>query len=232
MRLPEIETHVIATPAAPPYMRARHKSEQLNVRVLGRRRRIDKCRTADKARDPKMHQTKKGNQWYFGMKAHFGVDSRTKLIHPVVATPTNVAESTVLPDLLHGQETHVWGDQAYRSQRAVIRQQAPKAQGFVNRRYRHRWVVDEVEREKSYQVQSAGQGRTFDRGYQAGVRRCQSALSRAEEEHSSPARDLRAGRAGISCAANRRSVSGTWPATPCGPQFGAKTDPITPLPRR
>jgi IS5 family transposase len=44
-----------------------------------------------------MHQTKKGNQWYFGMKAHFGVDSRTKLIHAVVATPANVADSTVLP---------------------------------------------------------------------------------------------------------------------------------------
>jgi IS5 family transposase len=54
-----------------------------------------------------MHQTKKGNQWYFGMKAHFGVDSRTKLIHAVVATPANVADSTVLPELLHGQETRV-----------------------------------------------------------------------------------------------------------------------------
>jgi IS5 family transposase len=103
MRLPEIETHVIATPAAHPYMRARHKSEQLSARVLGRRRRIDNCRTADKARDPEMHQTKKGNQWYFGMKAHFGVDSRTKLIHAVVATPANVADSTVLLDLLHGK---------------------------------------------------------------------------------------------------------------------------------
>jgi IS5 family transposase len=47
------------------------------------------------------HQTKKGNQWYFGMKAHFGVDSRTKLIHAAVATPANVADSTVLPELLH-----------------------------------------------------------------------------------------------------------------------------------
>ena len=74
-----------------------------------------------------MHQTKKGNQWYFGMKAHIGVDSRTKLIHAVVATPANVADSTVLPELLHGQETRVWGDQAYRGQRAVIRR--TRAQG-------------------------------------------------------------------------------------------------------
>src|SRR5215467_13169988 len=48
-------------------------------------------KNADKARDPAMHQTKKGNQWYFGMKGHFGVDSRSKLIHAVVATPANVA---------------------------------------------------------------------------------------------------------------------------------------------
>jgi transposase, IS5 family len=71
-------------------------------------------KNAKKARDPDVHQTKKGNQWYFGMKGHFGVDSRSKLIHAAVATPANVADSTVLPDLLHGNETRVWGDQAYR----------------------------------------------------------------------------------------------------------------------
>jgi IS5 family transposase len=96
-----------------------------------------------------MHQTKKGNQWYFGMKAHFGVDSRSKLIHAAVATPANVADSAVLANLLHGNETRVWGDQAYRGQRAVIRRQAPRARDFVNRRYRHRGVVDAVERAKN-----------------------------------------------------------------------------------
>jgi transposase, IS5 family len=106
-------------------------------------------KNAAKARDPEMHQTKKGNQWYFGMKAHFGVDSRLKLIHSMVATPANVADSTVLPALLHGNETRVWGDQAYRGQRAVIRKHAPRARDFVNRRYRHRGVVDEVERAKN-----------------------------------------------------------------------------------
>jgi IS5 family transposase len=98
-------------------------------------------KNADKARDPEMHQTKKGNQWYFGMKAYFGVDSRSKLIHAVVATPANVADSAVLPHLLHGKETRVWGDQAYRGQRAVIREHAPNAQDFINRRYRQRGVV-------------------------------------------------------------------------------------------
>jgi IS5 family transposase len=91
----------------------------------------------DKARDPEMHQTKKGNQWYFGMKAHVGVDSRTKIIH------------AVLPELLHGNETRVWGDQAYRGQTDVIKKHAPNAKDFTNRRYRHRGVVDEIERAKN-----------------------------------------------------------------------------------
>ena len=106
-------------------------------------------KNAAKARDPEMHQTKKGNQWYFGMKAHIGVDSRTKLIHSVVATAANVADATVLPDLLHGDETRVWGDQAYRGQRAVIREHAPNARDFINRRYRHRGVVNEAEKERN-----------------------------------------------------------------------------------
>ena len=106
-------------------------------------------KNAAKARDPEMHQTKKGNQWYFGMKANLGVETRSKLIHAVVATAANVADSAMLPDLLHGQETRVWGDQAYRGQTAVIRQQAPAAKDFVNRRYRHRGVVDEAERAKN-----------------------------------------------------------------------------------
>jgi transposase, IS5 family len=73
------------------------------------------------------------NQSYFGMNAHLGVDSRTKLINAMVATPAYVANSAVLLDLLHSKETRVWGDQAY-GQRTVIRQHAAKAKDFVNRR--------------------------------------------------------------------------------------------------
>ena len=83
-------------------------------------------------RDPQMCQTKKGNQWYFGMKAHIGVDSRTKLIHSVFTTPANTHDSQVLPYLLHGQETRVWGDSAYSGQTEVIRAQAPCAQDFTH----------------------------------------------------------------------------------------------------
>ena len=116
-----------------------------------------------------------------------------RAVHAAVATPANVADSVVLADLLHGKETRVSGDQAYRGQRAVIRWHAPKARDFTNRRYRHRGVVGEVERaEKPYQIDVAGQGRAFDRRHQAGVWLCQGALSRVDEERSSPARELRA----------------------------------------
>jgi IS5 family transposase len=106
-------------------------------------------KNASGKRDPDMHQAKKGKQWYFGMKAHIGVDSKTKLIHSVVATSANVADCTVLPDLLHGDETRVWGDQSYRGQREVIRQHAPNALDFTQRRYRYKGVVDSSERTKN-----------------------------------------------------------------------------------
>ena len=83
------------------------------------------------------------------MKAHVGVDSKTKLIHSAVATPAHVADSTILPDLLHGEETKVWGDQAYRGQRAAMREAAPLAQDLTNQRYRYQDRVDEVERARN-----------------------------------------------------------------------------------
>jgi len=103
----------------------------------------------EEKRDPEMHQTKKGKQWYFGMKAHVGVDSKTKMIHTVVATAANVADATVLPELLHGEETRVWGDQAYQGQTDVIHECAPQAQDCTHRRYRYKDHVDEGERAKN-----------------------------------------------------------------------------------
>ena len=103
----------------------------------------------EQGRDPEMHQTRKGQQWYFGMKAHVGVDSKTKLIHTALVTPANVADATVLPELLHGEETRVWGDQGYRGQTEVIRECAPQAQDCTHRRYRFKYYTDEVERGKN-----------------------------------------------------------------------------------
>jgi len=101
------------------------------------------------SRDPEMHQTKKGNQWYFGMKAHVGVDSSTKLIHSAVATAANVADARMLPELLHGNETKVWGDAAYRGQTEAIHEVAPRAQDLTSKRYRYKDDVDEAERARN-----------------------------------------------------------------------------------
>jgi IS5 family transposase len=112
-------------------------------------------KNAQQERDPEMKQTKKGNQWYFGMKAHVGVDSKTKIIHTAVVTPANVADAKVLPALLHGEETRVWGDQGYCGQGEVIRECAPQARDCTHRRYRYHGRVNEVERKKLLAAASA-----------------------------------------------------------------------------
>lgn len=66
-----------------------------------------------RSRDPEMHQTRKGNQWYFGMKAHIGVDRDSGLVHTVTTTPANVADVTETSQLLHGEEQVVHGDAGY-----------------------------------------------------------------------------------------------------------------------
>ncbi len=106
-------------------------------------------KNATRTRDPEMRQTKKGNQWYFGMKAHVGVDSRTRLIHSVVATSANVHDAAVLGELLHGEETTVWGDRAYQGKRAAIVAAAPRARDFTNRRCRWRGRVDWAEKARN-----------------------------------------------------------------------------------
>ena len=67
----------------------------------------------DGQRDAEMHQTKKGNQWHFGMKAHIGIDARSGLVHSVIGTAANVHDVTQAQALLHGEETDVFGDAGY-----------------------------------------------------------------------------------------------------------------------
>lgn len=107
-------------------------------------------KNADKARDPEMHQTRKGQQWYFGMKLHIGVDSRTGLAHSAVVTAANIHDKHPLPELLHGHERRVYGDSAYASQKELIERKAPKAKDFTNQRVRNRQgEVNEVQRAKN-----------------------------------------------------------------------------------
>ena len=78
----------------------------------------------DGERDPEMKQTKKGNQWYFGMKAHIGVDTASGLVHTVVGTAANVNDVTVAGALLHGREKDAFGDAGYQGVH-----KRPEAQG-------------------------------------------------------------------------------------------------------
>jgi len=71
-------------------------------------------KNAEGKRDPDMHQTKKGEQWYFGMKAHIGVDADSGLVHTVTTTAANEADVEQVADLLHGKEEQVWADSGYR----------------------------------------------------------------------------------------------------------------------
>jgi IS5 family transposase len=66
-----------------------------------------------KARDPEMSSTKKGNDWFFGMKAHVGVDAQSGIVHSLDTTTAKVHDSQVWDDLLHGKETSVWADKGY-----------------------------------------------------------------------------------------------------------------------
>jgi IS5 family transposase len=103
----------------------------------------------EQSRDPEMHPSKKGGQWHFGMKLHIGVDSQTGLIHSASVTSGNVHDSQQLPNLLHGSETRLYGDNAYRGQkqREQLKDIAPRAKDFTNKRTHWRRPLTAAERE-------------------------------------------------------------------------------------
>ena len=87
-----------------------------------------------KQRDPQMHQTRKGKQWYFGMKVHTGTDADSGLVHTVKATAANVADVNVLGELLHGAEQSLHGDSAYHSKDLKAQAKASGIEFNVNQR--------------------------------------------------------------------------------------------------
>ena len=91
-------------------------------------------------RDPEMHQTKEGNQWHFGMKAHVGVDAQSGLVHSVIGTPANVSDVTQGHGLLHGHESVVFADAGY--QRAAKRPEATSVAWQVAMRAGKRRALD------------------------------------------------------------------------------------------
>jgi IS5 family transposase len=91
-------------------------------------------KNAKKKRDPQMHQTRKGKQWYFGMKVHTGTDTDSGVVHTVVGTPANVADLNVLGELLHGAEESLHGDSAYQSKELKAQAEAAGVAFNVNER--------------------------------------------------------------------------------------------------
>lgn len=91
-------------------------------------------KNAKKKRDPQMHQTRKGKQWYFGMKVHTGTDTESGLVHTVRATAANVADVNVLGELLHGTEESLHGDSAYHSKQLKADAEAAGIEFNVNQR--------------------------------------------------------------------------------------------------
>jgi IS5 family transposase len=98
---------------------------------------------------PSSTKTRKGKQWYFGAKAHIGMDSKERVVHSVATSAASVADAHMLSDLRHGEEKKVWGDGAYQGQAKVIRQAAPEAQDMTSRRIRYKNYVDEQAKRKN-----------------------------------------------------------------------------------
>ena len=103
----------------------------------------------DKTRDTDMHSTKKGNQYYFGMKIHVGVDRESKTVHSLVTTPANVHDSRMVEDLLHGKESAVFGDSAYMGKTKEIKKKAPLAVALTQTRGTKNRKLTEEDRESN-----------------------------------------------------------------------------------
>ncbi len=85
----------------------------------------------EKSRDPEMHQTKKGNQWYFGMKAHIGVDAVSGAVHSVAGTAANVSDVSQAGELLHGEEEIAFADAGYIGVEKYTKEKAPETTWHV-----------------------------------------------------------------------------------------------------
>ena len=101
----------------------------------------------DKKRDPDMHSTKRGNQYYFGMKIHVGVDRESRTVHSLVTTPANVHDSKMVEDILHGEENAVFGDSAYMGKTEEIAKKAPQALDLTQTRGTKNRKLTEEEKE-------------------------------------------------------------------------------------
>jgi len=112
------------------------------------------------ARDPEMHQAKKGNQWYFGLKAHIGVDQESGLVHTVITTAANVSDISQTPALLHGQEEEVWLDAGY----VGVEKRADMQETLAANGQAVRWHI--AKRRKSIEKLAAGWQKSLAQAYE------------------------------------------------------------------
>lgn len=103
------------------------------------------------SRDKEMRQTKKGNQWYFGMKAHVGTDTKRGLVHRVVITDASVHDSRVMEELLHGEESVVYGDKAYVNEGRRVEYEARGIGWHINRKGKRGHALSQEDRDWNHE---------------------------------------------------------------------------------
>ena len=193
-------------------------------------------------RDPKMHQTKKGNQWHFRMKAHIGVDADSGLVHTVVGTAANVNDVTQAHALVHGEDTHVLADAGYQGVDKREETQGINVHWHVAIQPGKRKALDKSTPKgapgpaRAGQSAHAGQGRTPVPGDQAPVWACGGALPRAGQEHGAAADTVCAvqpvdGAAHVAAGDAGMSASAKAPRAANRGELGRQTD-LTSLNRR
>lgn len=143
---------------------------------------LSSTKNKDGKRDPEMHQTKKGCMYFFGMKAHIGVDAESGLVHSLVGTAANVADVTQVDQLLRGEETYVSGDAGYTDMGKCPEHQKRKmiwsiaARPRTHKKHGKKSVIAQVRRKIEY-------AKAHVPGDQASVWLYESALSRPDEKH-------------------------------------------------
>lgn len=100
----------------------------------------------ERKRDPEMHQVKKGNEWYFGMKVHVGTETTRGLVHSLKCTPANVHDGVMLPKLLHGKEKQIFGDCAYVNEGRKLYFQSRGVRWRISRRAKPRRSLSKKDR--------------------------------------------------------------------------------------
>jgi len=135
------------------------------------------------ARDPEMSSTKKGNDWYFGMKAHIGVDADSGVTHSLETSTARLHDSQVWDELLHGGETSVWADKGYVSAEREAAFTGPgKAWGCHAQGHQRRQAASSRRAGQPHHCQGACQGRASVPRPQAPVRPCEDPLQGTGQE--------------------------------------------------